>query len=583
MPVPKTFEALDESVLLRITGSLRQYITSAVSSSLDQVLKEIRSDREDMNKLRENVEGLTSIITTTASAMFIKNPSANPRTKEIRNKLCLLPPIFNYSIMLQIIPRVVIGFIVKHIKTGSALTDLELKGIQQYSILHFSKKPKENRKEKFGSEVGQIYSKYRCSLLMSSFLAMQNNSFKTFRADPNKLGAFDSINLDEESSTVGPSLIAMIQPFWLRPGYITSEHCLTAARKLESRSATEKGDDTQDSGESSQLESETRGDEQSTDMLESSQSSGKQKVSHTGPLTQDEIATEAAVMLYKIITATLTKSRNATKMQLFHDVLYIFTGWSQFTDIVDQSTLNMRWEGQLEQEKDYTTNLPWTKVVRLQDRRSNMGQDEEKSDLENLTHLQSIIGKHPELSLLVNHNVLVNGTKKILRYRVSLIEVACRALSAYITNESAAKAQYALCADKRSLKAVVVFALGLRKLMEKAVLDSNELQSVPWQGNTYPTKNKRGRPKATEKNSRSDTSLVSQYNFECIDGFALGYLQPAPSKQKEVLSNMILNLTPEEYNDKFNNHQPCDIVGTSGLEDREARIEADENEFIFEL
>ena len=69
---------MDESVMLRIIGTLQKYISSSVNSALEEVLKEIRSDRNDVKKLREHVEGLTSIITTTASAMFIKNPSSHP-------------------------------------------------------------------------------------------------------------------------------------------------------------------------------------------------------------------------------------------------------------------------------------------------------------------------------------------------------------------------------------------------------------------------------------------------------------------------------------------------------------------------
>ena len=86
---------------------------------------------------------------------------------------------------------------------------------------------------------------------------------------------------------------------------------------------------------------------------------------------------------------------------------------------------------------DYITNLPSTKVVRPPNRRAIVGQDEINAYLTNLSHLESLICKHPELSLFVEHDVQLNGNMKRLRYRVSLIAVACRYISAYITLESA--------------------------------------------------------------------------------------------------------------------------------------------------
>ena len=113
-------------------------------------------------------------------------------------------------------------------------------------------------------------------------------------------------------------------------------------------------------------------------------------------------------------------------MQLFHDILHVFTGWRSHTNIVDQSTLRLKWVTSKEAEIEYITDLPSIIVVRPQNRRATVGQDKDKADLTNLSHLESLICKHPELSLFVEHDVQVNGNLKKLRYRVSLIEVACR-------------------------------------------------------------------------------------------------------------------------------------------------------------
>ena len=78
-------------------------------------------------------------------------------------------------------------------------------------------------------------------------------------------------------------------------------------------------------------------------MQDSSTSNGKQKVSRTGPLTQEEIATEAAAMVYRIITSTLSRSRQASKLQLYNDVLHLFVSWSAQESKVDQKTLRINW------------------------------------------------------------------------------------------------------------------------------------------------------------------------------------------------------------------------------------------------
>ncbi len=363
--VQRSSTVVDYSVLLNIVEQLKGSISTSVNASIAQLLQEIRTDRDNIKKLREYVSELTSVVTTAASAMFIKNPSSNPRIKEIQNILCLLPALFGDSFMLKVIPRVVLGFILRTIQSGSSTSQLETKGIEAYAVLYFSRKPNEKKKDKFDSVIGLTYSKYRYGLLVSSFLAMQSNAFNTFKLDTSN-GALDPINTIEESSTVGPSVSAMRQPFWLKRGYVLSNHCRNAANKLEKGGhndgrVNDGNDETQLPTDSSQ----TNGDAESLDINDSSQSNGKTKVIRSGPLTQDEISTEAAKMVYQIITSTLYRSRHASKVQLFHDVLYIFTGWAQHGVLVDQSTLKLQWEKPRDGEFDYTNDIAKTKVVRV--------------------------------------------------------------------------------------------------------------------------------------------------------------------------------------------------------------------------
>ncbi len=576
---------LDESVLLTIVHELKQTILKQLGCSFAEVLNEIRSDRDNIKRLREHVTEMTAMLTTTARAIFIKQPSANSRMKEIQHKLCLLPALFNDQLMLKILPKVSIGFLATQIQEGLSNLALELKGVEFFSVLYFSRQPSE-KKEKFNSEVGQIYSKFRYSLLLSSFLAMQNNSFHIFRNEGTEPLVLEPSNATvNEAVTVIPSVCAMTQPFWLKPGYVLSHHCVSAAKKQEKRSGSDNSDEPQSSGDVPQANVES----ESTDALDSSQSSAKPSVNRSGPLTQDEIATEASCMLYKIITSVLYRSRAASKVQLFHDVTYLFSGWSNNGAVVDQSTLTVNWESSLSRDVDYMNNLPKTKIIKPNERRSRQGQEVNQIDLDNIAHLQSVINDHPELSLVIQHDVLVEGASRTVRFRLSLIEVACRTLAAYVTLESAAKGKDSLCADRRCFKAILVLALGLKRIMTQAIDLLNSTNSFPWLHNSG-TKGRRGRPKRSNAASSNSTEqlLLPQHKFEKVNGLSLGELLPAPSKQKELLNLLILNMTEEEYNSKMetigrngttiNNNFGMAVLGSNGV-----RIEADESNGVFEL
>ena len=153
---------------------------------------------------------------------------------------------------------------------------------------------------------------------------MQTNAFQTFRASIIQIGLHGSTLIREDGmSDVVPDVSAMNQPFWLKPGYIGSHHFTAVALRLEKTGSHENTEDPQSADSSSQGNHDT----ESMDTHDASDSSAvKQKITRTGSLTQDEIATEAASMAYKIISSTLYRSRHASKLQLFHDLTYLFIG-----------------------------------------------------------------------------------------------------------------------------------------------------------------------------------------------------------------------------------------------------------------
>ena len=89
--------------------------------------------------------------------------------------------------------------------------------------------------------------------------------------------------------------------------------------------------------------SQTLGDSESMDMPESTNSSSTtHKITRTGPLTQNEIATEASAMVYKTITSTLYHSRDASKLQSFQNMTYLFVCWGQHGAPVEQKTVKVK-------------------------------------------------------------------------------------------------------------------------------------------------------------------------------------------------------------------------------------------------
>lgn len=586
--------AIDETVVVHVINSLKKSLMTDLQSSFHQVLGEIRTDRDSINKLRDHVSELTSIVTTTATAIFIKHTASQPRGKAIQRKLCLLPAFFNDHFMLMVTPRVVAGFFVNNLASGSTYSAIEDKGVEYISLMYFSMQPNDTQKEKFGSHVGKVYSKFRYSLLTTSVLAMQENSFDTFQRDLTQsdvTGPSPAVDA-QESSTVAPSMSTMRQPFYLKAGYITGDHCVLATDKKENRGFSETEDDEHSSGD---FPPQARADNESTDMIESSQSSGKAKVSRSGPITRDEIATEAASMVYRIGTSFLYRARQSSKLQLFHDVTYLFTGWGQHDVTIDQRSLSLNWEKEKTTEIAYVDDLPRTKLVRPTERRSGDGEDLDKIDTDNIVHFETLISQHPELSLIIEHNVMVEQRTCLLRYRINLIEVACRLLASYVTLDSVAKGKEVLSTDKRCFKAIVALAIGLRRLMEGAVHDLNTKNDVLW-ANNFAKKGtrggKRGRPRRSRSRSSSQATSrpsgpFTEYKFEEVNGMSLEQLMPAPSKQKQLLNQMILNLTVEEFNARSinNNNGSTSLsnlqMGHTLLSNRGNRIQADESQSVF--
>lgn len=531
---------VDESVLMFVVEMMKECVAENIKHAIGEMTKKLETDLKEVSKLKDHVTELANIVTTSASAMFIKQQTAPPRVNEIHNKICLLPALFSETFMFKILARCVLGLAYKHCSSASSTTTLQSGGIEIISILFFTRQPNEKWKEKFDSETGQKFSRFRNGVMLSAFLAMQDNKFNTFRIPlARNIPTSDSTNGDVlgAKGTIrdNQSVNAIQQPFWLQPGYVLTEHCLAAAVKFEKKSVVDTSDGSQ-----------SIADSESVDMGEPSgtaTTTGKTKINRTGPITRDEIAVEASFLLYKIITSLLHSARLAGRLDLFQSVLYLFTGWAQYDAPVSQATLKLQWEAVCYPSIDFLASLPKTRNHRFH---SN-AIDNQQIDVDNLKILETVISDHPELSLLIEHDVLVDGKSRKLKTRISMIEVACKFFASYINGEMHAKAKETLCLDASALQMAVILGVGLRRLLEKAVADLNTQRSVLWASNSI-TKGKRGRPKTSRSSARGPSSAdSSQYRFEDLGGISIETLMPARSKQKDLLTQMILCLSKEEF------------------------------------
>lgn len=139
------FPVVDETVLLNIVQVLKATISSEMNNLFSQLQTEMQKDRDLIQKLRENTSELTYMITTVATTIFIRKSASHPRGKELQRKLCLLPAIFNGQVMLKILSRVVVGFFVNSIHSGSQYSVLERTGVDFFSTLYFSIQAREKK------------------------------------------------------------------------------------------------------------------------------------------------------------------------------------------------------------------------------------------------------------------------------------------------------------------------------------------------------------------------------------------------------------------------------------------------------
>lgn len=578
----------DYSTVITAMETMKKCIMTEIDDKLDGIKEELKKDRDFSMKIRDDVAELSTIATSTATFLMSKDTPSNSRQQELERKLCILPAVFSDVLMMNVMTKCLVGLCLMNLNVSNYGAH-ERNGTRLLKVMFFCVQPRD-KKNKFESETGKLFSQFRNGLLLTAFKALQDNVFKTFREDKYA----DSLSLktrqqimvqclqpshNADSNSFGEHAQAwypIAQPSWLRPGFVTQSHCETAARKLEVAGG-------KDNVESSQCSFDNESSDMSIDQTEKQNVTSKSKTVKHGPLADTDIALTAAEKAYKIVTKTLRKCREAAKKRLFYDIMYLFSSWKQSKLDIDQSKMKLEWEKPSSRFTQPLDDAPLMTKVRVTDRFRDQDHSVNNANLQNLMALGNHMTNTAELSLVVTHDVLVDGITRTIRYRIHLIEVAANMLASYSSCDAICKSQYILSVDENCMKGIVRLALSLRRLISECIDDMhNDATGVPWAA--LPTSETRNRRKRNSNACQSDTSLNGptenngSYNFKSFDDLNIPFLLPVPSRIKDYLRNSLLSMTTEEYDARHEaEFRSSSNLGSSSIDPRPSSSAITEN------
>ena len=281
-------------------------------------------------------------------------------------------------------------------------------------------------------------------------------------------------------------------------------------------------------------------------------------------------------------------------MQMFHDVFYIFTGWSQHQKKIDQRSLKISWMESRSQCVQFLESIPLMREVKMQERYYSETIRSEEIHKYNLKLVSKLIDQHPEMTLVVSHEVTVDGHVKQIRFLTNVIEVSAKLVASFCTLDSNSRATDILCVHSRGLNVVMIIALALRAIISRTIEDTNRDGSVMWAGSV--TKKRKGGRKGRGRSDTVDEAGQIEYNYPKVHGIGIDEFLPPPSKQKDVLESMLLTLKVPEYERKHLRPGPqvgdnsdnitsrTDIGNEAGDSvNPEEEIKADDSMGVFEI
>ena len=208
-----------------------------------------------MNNCLRKIEDLHNAVLDMQSMVPIKQGRGKSRTDRqavIESRVAILDKILSDDLVQDVLEQCVIGFMSNHWKELEP-TDIPSTASTIIQALLFSRLPSQ-KLDKYQTSHGAMHSEFRKSILLSIKLALQSDAPGYF-LPPERTGipivtqhsTSESKNStgiqSQNASTPSKDTILnrhMHQPAFLRPGYITPDHCERVRALRECKSPLER-------------------------------------------------------------------------------------------------------------------------------------------------------------------------------------------------------------------------------------------------------------------------------------------------------------------------------------------------------
>lgn len=155
---------VEEFEVGNIVQGLMALILEEMRIFINMSHEKIRTDKDNLRNIWEDVSQATPFVITAACLLFIKQPATPPRVREILRKKCCSSSFLNDDVMLKLFSQVVIGLIVTHFLRGSSYRAVLRKPIQYNAVLSFRCSPMKER-QSWSSHLNSVrYSRSICSV-----------------------------------------------------------------------------------------------------------------------------------------------------------------------------------------------------------------------------------------------------------------------------------------------------------------------------------------------------------------------------------------------------------------------------------
>ena len=581
-----TTEQLELSVIMSFMRTMKAEVMASVNEVTKSTMQKVKAQGNILNSLREDMEDFSSILTATSAIIFNRQLGLMPKSKQLQKHLCILPALFNERLIMVVMSRCYLGFYDNEISAMyrgvniPVVTDFETLGRRFLQLMFFAKQRNETKREKYATDLGKTYSKLIHGVLLSVIMAQQDNAFNTFKRDKEtNHQSLSSIERSFHADRGDDNNSKIQQPKWLAPNFICREHCDEAAARIEKRTK----DDRTDNG----VELSTDGSLSNSSIEDgakkpSRNQQNRMKQQKGTEISKSDVALEAAGMVYRLITNILHRCRDTAKLQLFHDLSYLFTGWGngRGTSAIDQKSLTMKWKQIASRDVDYVETVSYTRQAKIQDR-YNMNKFEfEDINSDNVKVLRHFMRDHPEMCLVVEQDVSLAGRIKRITCHIHITEFVCKLIAAFSVINSNSSSVQAMCIDRSALKVAAVISIAIRNIIDRTLKD------VDYDGASRWANMKTGKTKSATSKQQIDETSADGYIFPEIDGISMDTLQPSNSGQKDTLWPMCLHLKESEYHMK---HEGLEGIAGRQRQDGETneqsctgrRIEADGSNAVF--